>query len=206
MVDGEVLWGMPPYYRKTANKRRSQARHYVPLIGWAAEAERVLDRMTIDAGWYLPVGRTRPGERPKAPHADPRQIAKRLEWIGAGYSPHAIRRAFATYGTAELGWMDDDPKLILDHLEGHDPGDVTAQHYNLNPAFTRKRAMMRAWISFLDTCEAEAVAADPTLADPTAQRELIYRRRYGDEAWRNAIKRAEKRLDGRLPWSDPPPE
>ena len=62
--------------------------------------------------------------------------------------------AIATYGPAELGWAPEDATLLLDHLEGFDPGDVTAQHYNTDTALQRKRRMMRDWIGFLDACEA----------------------------------------------------
>ena len=82
--------------------------------------------------------------------------------------------------------------MILDHLEGYDPGDVTAQHYNTNPELAKKRAMMRAWVSWLEAQEAKAVAADPTLLDREAIGEQVYRIRYGDDAWKRACERKKK--------------
>ena len=85
-------------------------------------------------------------------------------------------------------------------LEGFDSDDVTAQHYNTDPRMLKKREMMRAWIGFLDKCEAAAVARDPWLHNPEIIREKIYRKRYKDEAWKRAIERSKK--SGKLPWQD----
>jgi hypothetical protein len=120
---------------------------------------------------------------------------------GVGFATHAFRSALATYGPQDLGWVRSDPKLILDHLEGFDSGDVTAQHYNTDPELRKKREMMRAWITWLEAQEREAVAADPALLDYEAIGEQVYRIRYGDDAWKAALKRRLK------PWRLPdPPE
>jgi hypothetical protein len=99
------------------------------------------------------------------------------------------RHLVATYGCQDLGWMRSDPKLILDHLEGFDSGDVTAQHYNADPELRKKREMMSAWVAWLEEQERQAVAADPSLLDYEAIAEQVYRLRYGDDAWKAALKR-----------------
>ena len=52
----------------------------------------------------------------------------------------------------DLGWHPNDAAVILDHLEGFDPGDVTAQFYNMDPAILKKRTMMKQWIGWLAAC------------------------------------------------------
>ena len=189
----EMLWKMPPYFRKTAAMKRSSAHHLVPLVGWVAEAERALDRMTGDDPWYFPVGGTPKGVQPKNPHADPAYITHLLGCLpGVEFSPHGFRAAFATHGRRELGWGRLDAKLILDHLEGHDPGDVTAQHYDTDPEIRRKREMMKGWVCLLDKWAAAAIAADETLLDRDAVAELIYRKRYGDKRWKEVAQRCAR--------------
>jgi hypothetical protein len=117
-----------------------------------------------------------------------------------GFLGHSWRKALASYGSKALGWTDDDAKLILDHLEGHEPNDVTAQFYNSNPAILRKRRMMTEWQTFLDRCEAEAIAADPVLKDPQRLGELCYIHYYGEKS--HAYVGNVARRKGRpLPWS-----
>jgi hypothetical protein len=85
-----------------------------------------------------------------------------------------------------------DAKLILDHLEGFDPGDVTAQHYNTDPQIVKKRATMAAWVGWLERQAEAAIAADATLLDREAIAEQVYRIRYGDEAWKKAVERKKR--------------
>jgi Arm DNA-binding domain len=192
--DDEELWGMRPYFRKPAQKKRSRGRHLVPAIGFAAEAVRRLDRLAGDQPWLMPVARARrKGQQPKRPHIDPRAINEAIESMpGVSFSTHAFRAALATYGPQDLGWLATDAKLILNHLEGFDPGDVTAQHYNTNPELLKKRRMMREWVTWLEAQEAKAIAAEPTLLDREAVAEQVYRIRYGDDAWKRACKRKKK--------------
>ncbi len=97
-----------------------------------------------------------------------------------------------------LGFVRGEAAIILDHLErthlermrGRDSnapaqrnGDVTLDHYDLDPLLRRKREMMWAWIEWLNKQATLAVQADPTLLDRDALHEAVYRRRYGDEAW-----------------------
>jgi hypothetical protein len=197
----EVLWAMRPYFRKTANKKKSKGKHLVPLVGFAAEAQLTLEDLAGDSEWLVPVTRARhAGTKPKTPHSPPDYVNKQLDRIPGGINnPHQVRAALASYGPEYLGWLEDDSKLILDHLEGFSSDDVTAQHYNSHPQIVKKRAMMQAWTDWLDKLAAEAVAADPMLKDREAVREAIYRKSNGDEAWQSAINRA-KGLP--LPWSD----
>lgn len=71
-------------------------------------------------------------------------------------------------------------------------GDVTAQHYNTHPELVKKRAMMRAWIGWLEKQEAAAVAADPVLLDREAMAEQIYRIRYGEDVNRHRTRTLEQ--------------
>src|SRR5664279_973828 len=81
----------------------------------------------------------------------PRAISEAIECMpGVGFSAHGFRAALATYGPQDLGWAPADSKIILDHMEGFDPADVTAQHYNTDPEIAKKRAMMRAWTDWLE--------------------------------------------------------
>ncbi len=179
----EILWSMSPYFRKTARKKRSRSAHLVPLVGMAAQAVR--DLLGADGDWPLPVTRSRhAGRQPKTPYMSPRALSERLEHMpGITFSSHGYRAALATYGPQDLGWGQHDAKLILDHMEGFSPGDVTAQHYNTDPQIVKKRTMMAAWNGWLEARSAEAIAADPTLTDKEAVAEQVYRIRYGDEAW-----------------------
>lgn len=190
----EWLWSMPPYFRKTARKKRSSGKHQVPLIGFAAEAAAELHRLGDGQGWLLPVARARRvGGTPKLPHVNPRAISEAIESMpGVDFSAHGFRAALATYGPQDLGWAPADSKIILDHMEGFDPADVTAQHYNTDPEIAKKRAMMRAWTDWLEVRCTEAIAADPTLLDREAVGEQVYRIRYGDEAWKAACARKKK--------------
>ena len=55
---------MRPYYRKTANKKRSKGKHPVPLIGFAAEAERTLEDLAGDGEYLVPSSRLNPQRLP----------------------------------------------------------------------------------------------------------------------------------------------
>lgn len=157
--------------------------------------------MAGEQPWLLPVGATRGRSPPRNPHADPKLMNNALEHMpGVDVSPHGFRRAFASYGQRDLGFAVADTKLILDHLEGAEVGDVTAEHYALDPQLSRKREMMTAWCAWLDARVAEALSADPTLAEVEMLREAIYRARYGDERWARKVARARK--TGEPLWQD----
>jgi hypothetical protein len=197
-VSGDEIWSIPPANRKTARKRRSQMSHIVPLVGWGAEAARRLWVMASDddkEGWLAPSaprGR-RAGKKPRIPHADPDFITEILNATGCGFTPHGVRRAFSSYGVRDLGFRRDEPAIILDHLEGVASGNVTAEFYSLDPELRRKREMIAAWTAWLDARCADAIAADQTLVDIEAVREIVYRSRYGDEKWEAKLARVRKR-------------
>jgi DNA-binding transcriptional MerR regulator len=113
---------------------------------------------------------------------------------GVNMSCHSWRRGFASHGQRELGFSLGDIKLILDHSEGAPPGDVTAGHYALDPMIAKKREMMVKWLAWLELQVQAAIAQDPSLLDPEAVGESIFRARYGDERW-------EKRFTRMLPAS-----
>jgi glutathione S-transferase len=70
------------------------------------------------------------------------------------------RYALATYGERDLGFRPGEGGIILDHLEGVEPNDVTGQFYSSDPQIARKRQMMRAWVDWCDEWTAKAVAED----------------------------------------------
>jgi hypothetical protein len=119
---------------------------------------------------------------------------------GVEFSSHAVRYAFATYGERDLGFKPGEAKVILDHMEGVEPTDVTGSFYSSDPQIGRKREMMRAWARWCDVWADRAIAADPLLLDRAFMLEEIYRARYGE-------KRLERRIENRkkqgLPlWGD----
>jgi hypothetical protein len=195
----EELWEMRPYFRKPSKKKRSSGRHLVPCVGFAARAVRDLDILAGDQPWLLPVARARrAGQQPKRPHIDPTALTSAMKSMpGVSFGPHGLRAAIATYGPQDLGWLAADAKLILDHLEGFDAADVTAQHYNTNPELVKKRSMMTQWIAWLEQQEIAAIAADPTLLDREAVGEQVYRIRYGEKKWKAACGRKVR------PWQCP---
>ena len=91
---------------------------------------------------------------------------------GINFSPQFVRYAFSTYGERDLGFRKSEAKIILDHLEGTEPDDVTGKFYSSDPAIRRKREMITLWAGWLVECCAKAIAADPLLSEPR------HRRRY----------------------------
>lgn len=173
--------GVPPYFRKPANKKRSQRRHLVPLVGFAAKAAQALRNASADGAgaWMMPAVRLKKtGVAPKTPYMNTRSLNRVFEFMpGVDLSGHDLRYAAATYGPPDLGWHPNDAAVILDHLEGFDPGDVTAQFYNMDPAILKKRTMMKQWIGWLEEQEAKAIAADPMLLDRKAMAKLVAAKR-----------------------------
>ncbi len=158
-----------------------------------ARTRSALDRLNDDFQWLFPIGRTPRGSQPKQEHANPSQVNQLLDAVpGVDVGPHGFRRAFASYGQRDLGISELESKLILDHLEGAEPNDVTADFYALDPQLQRKRAMLAAWMAWLDHRAADAIAADPCLADIEQIREMVYRHRYGEERWATKLARARK--------------
>lgn len=201
--EDDICWGIPPYFRKPAKKKRSQRKHLVPLVGFAAKAARALYNAAADGAeaWLLPATKVRKkGVALKKAYMDPRSLNRVFESMpGVDISGHDLRYAAATYGPQDLGWHPSDAAMILDHLEGFDPGDITAGFYNMDPAMAKKRAMMQQWIGWLEEQEAKAIAADPMLLDRAAIAELVYKKRYTKKKWKEALNRSKS---GKLPWAD----
>jgi hypothetical protein len=127
-------------------------------------------------------------------HADIEMLNRALESMpGIDFGPHGARYAFSTYGERDLGFAKSEAKLVLDHMEGTDPKDVTGQFYSSDPAIKRKREMLLAWTEWLDIQAAFAIAADPTLLDRNMMAEAIFRKKYGDEKLAKRIAHRESR-------------
>jgi Arm DNA-binding domain len=187
-----VVWAIPPYMRKRSNKRRAHLNHDVVLVGFAALAERRLDNLAVDQGYYFPVRPVR-GKKTKNPHADPGFINHALQYMpGVDMSCHSWRRGFASHGQRELGFALEDIKLILDHSEGAPPGDVTAGNYALDPMIAKKREIMLKWLGWLELQVEAAIAEDPSLLDAEAVGGAIFRARYGVERWEQRLARTQK--------------
>lgn len=177
-ANDECAWYVPPYFRKSGTKRGRRS-HLVPCIGFAAHAQERLDRMADfegSEGWLFPAAVHTKADRP---HADPSLFNDYLQAMpGVGFSPHGVRYAFATYGERDLGFRPGEGKLILDHMEGVEPTDVTGQFYSSDPGITRKRTMMRAWTDWCDEWVAKAILEDRTLRNCELMAAEIRRRRY----------------------------
>jgi hypothetical protein len=117
--------------------------------------------------------------RADRPHAEAGLFNDYLQAMpGIDFSPHGARYAFATYGERDLGFKPGEGKLILDHMEGVEPNDVTGQFYSSDPGVARKRQMMRAWTDWCDEWAAKAIAEDRALFDAKLIGAEIKARRY----------------------------
>jgi hypothetical protein len=112
---------------------------------------------------------------------------------GVDFSPHCVRYAFSTYGERDLGFHKSEAKIILDHMEGTEPDDVTGKFYSSDPAIRRKREMITLWTGWLDEWCAKAIAADPVLSDREALVEAIYRERYSEKQLARRIEYRSRR-------------
>jgi hypothetical protein len=215
---------VPSYFRKTGRAKRSGSSHLVPLVRWAAEVVRTLDRKIPHVDNANPFlfpqrrkGRKRDDDEYEIenPTAGEKMHRHRTEsflnrWLesvpGIDFSTHGGRYAFETYGEGQLGFQKSEGKIILDHMEGVEPDDVTGLYYSSDPAIARKREMMTAWINFLDHCAAEATAADPLLLDIQHLQEAVFMQKYckkNDDRPKRRIAYCEKR---RIPlWGDGSP-
>ena len=194
----EEAWFVPPYYRKSGSKRGNRS-HLVPLVSWGAEAVRKLDRLSDSEdgpGWLFPGRRTRGmiSEGVPAGHAYVGLLNNYLSVLpGVDFSPQFVRYAFSTYGERDLGFHKSEAKIILDHMEGTEPDDVTGKFYSSDPAIRRKREMITLWTGWLDEWCAKAIAADPVLSDREALVEAIYRERYSEEQLARRIEYRSRR-------------
>jgi integrase len=223
-LSGGLIWFQPPYFRKTADRLQSSAAHQVPVVGFAVHVIMRLERRLasshayIDSplreaeaksagrelepwDWYFPVARERrrgiANVQPYMSESTLNHNIAAMPGVKGALSPHALRRAFGSYGTLVGGFADGEAKLILDHLEGVGD-DVTRGHYDLDPRIKRKHELMVWWTSWLEEQCAAAIAADPILSDPEALREACYRTRYGEELWQRKL--AKTRNTGAPLW------
>ncbi|MGY3494209.1 hypothetical protein [Bradyrhizobium sp. USDA 4502] len=192
-IEGEEAWYMPPYFRKSGTKRGNRF-HLVPCVGFAAEAVRRLDPLSDfegSKGWLFPAHKRSKASRG---HAEAGLFNDYFSIMpGVSMSPHTVRYALATYGERDLGFAKGEAAVILDHLEGVDPKDVTAHFYSSDPAVRRKREMMHAWVAWCENWAARAIAADPLLLDRDYMAEMFYRARYGEERLQRRIEFRKKR-------------
>jgi len=93
----------------------------------------------------------------------------------------------------DLGFHKSEAKIILDHMEGTEPDDVTGKFYSSDPAIRRKREMITLWAGWLDEWCAKAIAADPVLSDREALVEAIYCERYTEEQLAKRIANRSRR-------------
>lgn len=179
---GERLWFVPPYFRKSGSKRGKRS-HLVPVVGSAAVAQERLCRLSDfegSKGWLFPAGKTNRSERE---HAESGLFNDYLDAMpGVSWSPHGVRYAFATYGERDLGFKPGEASLILDHMEGLEPENVTSQFYSSDPGIARKREMMRAWVDWCEHWTAEAIKQDAALRNRDLMEREIRERRYKKKA------------------------
>lgn len=177
----EVRWNVPPYFRKTGSKKGNRA-HVVPCVGFAAHAAGRLEQLAKaeNTNWLFPAGKTNRSDRP---HAESGLFNDYMEAMpGVAFSPHKVRHAFATYGEKELGFRVGEAALILDHMEGAEPDDVTTQFYSSDQQIARKREMMQAWVAWCEKRAAEAIKADKALLNAEMMAKEIRERRYKTKA------------------------
>jgi hypothetical protein len=192
-ANDECAWYVPPYFRKSGTKRGRRS-HLVPCVAFAAHAADRLDRLADfegSEGWLFPA---RSDAKDNRPHAEASLFNDYLQAMpGIDFSPHAVRYAFATYGERDLAFRPGEAKIILDHMEGVEPTDVTGSFYSSDPQIARKRAMMRAWTDWCDGWAQRAIAEDPLLLDRAYMLEAIYRARYGEKRLESRIESRRKR-------------
>jgi hypothetical protein len=177
-VNSEAAWYVPPYFRKSGTKRGTRS-HLVPCVGWVSDVVERLDRLADfegSQGWLFPAGATNKSSRP---HAEAGLLNDYLTAMpGVSWSPHGVRYAFASYGERDLGFAPSEARLILDHMEGVEPTDVTGLFYSSDPKIGRKRELMRAWVDWCDDWCDRAVREDPALRDRDLMTAEIRRARY----------------------------
>lgn len=168
--DGSLTWQLPPLHRKTG--RGKSRTHDLPLpdavaamvrrrIKAAAEAE-------TESPWLFPALRPRKqGAAVAHIHADSlTHLLADLPGIIA--SPHDLRRGFATHLEEIAGIPLGMLKTVLDHSEGHAPGDVTDVHYSRARRLKPKAAILTEWTTLM---EGAAVKVD--LGDVATIRKAI---------------------------------
>lgn len=128
-------------------------RRLTPYVSWIVAVVDRLDRLISDGdnAFLLPAARATAEHQ----HADIEMLNRALESMpGVNFSTRGGRYGFSPYGGRDLGFAKSEGKVILDHLEGTDPKDVTGTFYSSDPAIKRKWEMVllravgmdRGWI------------------------------------------------------------
>ncbi len=172
--DGSLSWQLPPLHRKTG--RGKSRTHDLPL----PEAVDGMVRRRIEAAakskdespWLFPALRPRrKGDATTHIHADSLTHAL-ADLPGIVASPHDLRRGFATHLEELAGLPLAMLKAVLDHSEGHAPGDVTDVHYSRARRLKPKAEILDKWSSLI-----EEAAAKVELGDVAAIKKAITARR-----------------------------
>ena len=177
----EEAWYVPPWSRKSGADKKS---HLVPVVGWAADVVRQLDKlMTVTPGYLFPPKSIKKTAKRVQRHADINMLNRYMKVLPeTKIAPHDPRYAFATYGRRDLGFQVSESTgkreagLILDHSEAKADNDVTAMFYDKDPSIARKREMMVLWTDWLEMWAKNAIDADPRLLDREKLCEAIYTR------------------------------
>ncbi|MBX9830220.1 MAG: hypothetical protein K2Y27_35145 [Xanthobacteraceae bacterium] len=207
-----ACWGESEEERIRALARRDGKQ--VILLDHADELDGIPEPMLekvvgiLPHDWLFPVTRPRhKGQAPKQAYLSEDTLNHNIlamPGVAGDLSPHTLRRKFASEGKAAGVIADNEAKLILDHLEG-EAGNVTRNHYDLDPRLPRKREIMLWWTGWLEAQCAAAIAADPLLdiANHPERiedlRQAVYVQRYGEEAWE--AKLAKSRRTGHKLWA-----
>jgi integrase len=148
------LWKLPPMHRKSASSRRRRGvavgQHVIPLppSAWAVVEQAMA--LAVDSDFLFPATRDRRKGKPALTmHADllTHMFGGIADYAG---SAHDIRRAFGTTYARHAKLTVYDVKMILDHSEGVEPGDVTIEHYMFVTGEHVKWPIMRGWCDWVD--------------------------------------------------------
>lgn len=168
--DGSLTWQLPPLHRKTG---RGKARsHDLPLPDAVAVMVRrrieVASKADTESLWLFPALRPRrKGDATTHIHAD--SLTHHLDDLpGVTASPHDLRRGFTTHLEEIAGLPLLMLKTVLDHSEGHTPGDVTDVHYSRARRLGPKAAILAEWTGLIES----AAGKVPPLDVPTIRKAI----------------------------------
>jgi integrase len=154
------VWQIPPLHRKTASIRARKKKkhsdgtkvgtHIIPLMG---DAEAVFLRareLAGDSPHLFPAVRARRAGMPVS-HIDPSTITHAFSKIpGNTFSPHDMRRAYGTSYAQVAGMTTEACKPVLDHGEGLQYGDVTAEHYSFLSNTNAKIPQLKGYVNWIE--------------------------------------------------------
>lgn len=153
---------MPALHRKTAEKRGDLSDHVLPL---PRDLWKRLRPAIGDGEYLFPAARPRrKGDEVGAMAAS--NLSHGFRYMpGVQATPHDLRRAFAVHGRKHGGWSISDTKIVLDHNEGIESGDVTRESYDLDHRLEEKRPMMQSWSALCTAWAEQAKLEDARLSD-----------------------------------------